>query len=262
MKLAQLALLASVLLLTGLAHADDPYTGRMDRESSPQAMLPRDDADILWDISHGPIYGYEPADQFFGLVQVLEGEGFTVATTEVGVLGEDLTQYGVLVICLGSSHEVPYSLEEVAAIQDFVAAGGGLLVMGDNPDTPNENIEPITTSFGIHCGVAEIMEPVLTDFIAHEIFAGVEAVQLGAAGELGVDPPAVAAAFSDSGQPAIALTDPCGVIVTGDINWADNSLLGMGDNAQLAVNIFQYLAACGGVATADRSWSHLKALYR
>ncbi len=259
--------LAAVLLLvvTGMATAEiDPTTG-LPPKSSAFVPLPHGlGTNVLWDLTHGVFLSYEPSGLYSDLVTLLAANGFNVTTTAAGINNIDLSPYEVLVICLGSNWDSPYTAPEVAAVQAFIGAGKGVLVMGDNTDTPNGNINPITQAFGTTCGISYLQPPDLffSNFIVHPIFTGVGSIYYRAGGELDGVAPSVEAAFTTEGYPTITVLDPCGMVVTGDINFCDNVYFANADNRLFALNVFRWLA--GGCATPveNTTWGALKAFYR
>jgi hypothetical protein len=233
----------------------------------PEVPLPSgaQNHQVLWDLTHGVYLQYEPTGYYSDLVAVLAANGFQVTTTTAGVDNVDLSQYDVLVICLGSAWNSAYTDSEVAAIETFVANGGGLLIMGDNASsTPNHNINPVAQAFGTTCGVTDISptDVCITDFMTHEIFNGVTTICYVAAGELAAQAPSVEAAWAPNGQVALTLVDPCKVVVTGDVNFCANGNLGIEDNQTFVLNVFQCLAEPGPVAQKKMSWGRVKAIYR
>ena len=199
---------------------------------------------VLWDLSHGVYHPYDPSGEFSSLVSLLSGKGYTVNTADAGILNIDLNQYGVLVICLGSAWNSAYSTDEVAAINSFVQNGGGLLVMGDNTECPNENINPVAQAFGTTCGLSNLYPSDLNvnDLTPHPIFDGVSEFFMRAAGEVRGVPPSEEVAWTDSKGTITVTTLGSGrVVVTGDFNFFGNDYIFYVDNQLLAENIFDWL---------------------
>ena len=99
---------------------------------------------VLWDLTHGVYFTYEPTGDYSELVAMLASNAYVVSTTAAGIDNVDLAPYDIIVICLGSAWDSPYTASEVTAIQSFVARGKGVFVMAENANTPNANIQPIT----------------------------------------------------------------------------------------------------------------------
>lgn len=197
---------------------------------------------VLWDLTHGIHSAYDPSGEFSSLVSLLSGKGYTVNTADAGILNIDLNQYGVLVICLGSAWNSAYTTDEVAAINSFVQNGGGLLVMGENPNCPNENINPVAQAFGTKCGLSDLSYLNVTDLTPHPIFDGVSDFFMVAAGEVRGVPPSEEVARTDSKGTITVTTLGSGrVVVTGDFNFFENDYISYADNQLLAENIFDWL---------------------
>jgi hypothetical protein len=135
--------------------------------------------------------------------------------------------------------------------------------MGDNTDCPNGNINPITEAYGTTCGVSFLMPYDLqfSNHIIHPIFAGVDTVMYRAAGEVAGTAPSVAAAYTVEHRPTVTVLQDCGLVVTGDSNFADNQYIVRNDNRTFALNIFRWLS--GGCPTPVRpsTWGSLKSRY-
>jgi hypothetical protein len=258
------ALAMLVLLVRSSAAVMDPTTG-LDRTPSSGATRPQTaTAAVLWDLTHGVLLDYQPSGVYTSLVALLGSNGIGVATTAAGVDHIDLSAYGALVISVGSSWNSSYTASEVAAIKNFVGSGRGLLVMGDNTDTHNNNINPVSNSFGTTCGIS-YLEPddlFFSNHIQHPIFAGVTSIYYRAAGELAGVSPSVQAAFTDGGAPTVTTVNPCGVVVTGDVNFCDNNYIGLANNRQFALNIFQWLLTGCATPVQHTSWGHIQVIYR
>ena len=241
----------------------DPTTG-LPLTDFEAGIGPYDSGPILWDLSHGVISNYTPAGRYSVLAGLLASSGSNITITDQGIQNVDLTQYCVLVICVGSAWGSAYTSGEVADIVAYVNQGGGLLVMADNPDTPAElNLNPVTQAFGTSVAVSLPVpfDLVFTNLAAHEIFAGVNEVTFQAAGELVGVVPSVEAAWTSLDEAMITVFNPHSVVVTGDINFADNNYINQYDNQALIMNIFDWLCT-GAVGTEDRNWGDVKALYR
>ena len=269
--LVVIALLVSMPLYAddGLGVMDDTIditTGLPPREIVT-TQLPDNDPiyDVLWDLTHGVVFGYEPASFYSDVVGMLAANGYVTTTTDAGIHNIDLSSYEIIVIALGSAWYSVYTAAEVQAVQDFVAAGGGVLVMSENTDCPNENINPITQAFGVTCGVSfpNPLDLFFTDFAAHQIFDGVTTVYFRAAGELSASAPGIPLAWTDAGEEMIASVEPCRMLVTGDANFCDNDCMATGgaQNEQFILNIFECLAT-GTSPVEDSTWGTIKALYR
>jgi hypothetical protein len=264
--LAVLALLVSMPL-----HADDPINNTTDAATGLPPVhggttpLPDNDPvyNVLWDLTHGVYLNYQPTGDYSDVVGLLAANGYVTTTTAAGVDNIDLSPYDIIVIGVLSNWNSAYSASEVAAIQDFMAGGGGVLVMGENDGCPNGNVNPVTQAFGVTCGLSTITpyDLYFTDFVAHQIFDGVTTVYYRAAGRLSASGPGIPLAWTDAGDEVIASVEPCQMIVTGDGNFCDDVYLGYADNQQFVLNVFDCLAT-GESPVEDSTWGVVKALYR
>jgi hypothetical protein len=201
---------------------------------------------ILWDTSHGVYQNYVPDGAYTDpLVNDLTAIGFTVTTTSQGVLTDDPGAYKVLVLGLGSSWTSAYTPDEVARITSFVSSGGGLLLMGDSPNCPNANLQPVATAFGITLGVS-VWGDVASNLAPSPIFDGIAAIQLQRAGEIastGILP--IVATGDISGKPIVAAGSYGAghVVVFGDIDYWDTYNFPDETSRLFATNTFNYLAS-------------------
>lgn len=241
----------------------DPTTG-LSLTDFEAGIGPYDSGPVLWDITHGVVDSYEPSGRFSALAGLLASSGSNITVTDQGIQNIDLSQYCVLVLCLGSAYMSPYTSGEAADIVAYVNQGGGLLVLADNSDTPSAaNLNPVTQAFGTSNAVSLPMpyDLSITNFAAHEIFAGVNEAHFRAAGELQGVAPSVETAWTSNGEAMITVVNPHSVVITGDINFADNTYIGNVDNQTLILNIFDWLCT-GTVATEANRWGDVKAMFR
>jgi hypothetical protein len=214
---------------------------------------------VLWDTSHGvfvsPSYpddGYQPSGYYQELVNHLGSNGFTVETTSEGFTSENLAAHDVAVVCVGSAADSAYTAQEVTYLTEFVAAGGGLLIMGDQQRLRlNENVQPVASAFDITLGVSELFAGALlvTDLATHSTFDGVSEVYMYAPGELSASEPASEIAWDADKKAVIAsaLYGEGRVVALGDINlWSwvaeGEQNFYQADNPQFSVSTFTYLA--------------------
>ena len=248
----------NVDLTTGLPAVAAPHTLPPDKPTGVGSCA------ILWDLTHGVYLFYDPAGYYSQLTDLLATQGISVTTTAAGLDHIDLSPYNVVVIDLASSFDSPYTPSEVAAIQSFQAHGGGLLIMGDNDQTPNININPVAMAFGTTCGLSSIQPSDLyvNNFIAHTIFSGISTINMEAAGALRVSPPSVAAAFEPGGMPVVSVVDLPRTVITGDVDLWTDGFITIVDNQRFALNVFHWLCEAGATPARPSSWGKLKTLYR
>ena len=203
---------------------------------------------VLWDLSHGVYYRYDPFPETAH--DEMEAEmanlGFALSTTSAGFAEAALDGYDVLVVSAMTTWDSVYSTSEVEAIASFVASGGGLLVQGEWPNvaTQNDHVQPVSGRFGITVGGNEIRPNPISVPVdsAHRIFDAVSAIEFRGAGELQVEPPAEAV-LSAGGQPIIAtaLVGEGRVVVIGDTMWL-NTTIDNDDNRTFLGSLLRWLA--------------------
>jgi hypothetical protein len=256
--------MVAVFLVPATAIAETDMMTGLEAVAQNPGDLPDGDRQytLLWDLTHGVYLGYEPADYYSQLVTLLAANDITTETTEAGIDNIDLSAYDILVINVASAANYGYGQSEVDAAVAFVENGGGLFIMGDNENVWNDFINPISEAFGTTCGVAGA-DDLINNFIDHEIFTGVQAISGAANGMLLVNPPSEEAAWDPAGRPLIALVESCaGVIITGDVNFCDNSYIANNDNQQFSLNAFLWLAESDDpTPVTEGTWGAVKALY-
>jgi hypothetical protein len=220
---------------------------------------------VLWSLGHGPYADYTPSGWYSDLVDALEYRDIVSYETTYSLEYVYLDAYDVIVIGTVLAWDSAYTPAELAAVQDFVDAGGALLVLGDNSDTPNEHINPITEAYDVTCQVTG-SEPGsdITDVESHAVFAGVSEISLVGPGSLFVSAPGETLARASGGEAVVGLSGAGGVIVIGDCNFCENDYMGLADNEAFILNVFEYLAdyETGIPDGQSTSWGRVKAGYR
>jgi len=186
---------------------------------------------VLWDQGHmcWDSYNYD----YF--IDELEYLGYIVDTTTELLNNTDLPMYSVLVL---GAPETSFTVEEQAAIQQYVIDGGGLLAFSGN--TPS-NLNSITSFAGIEW-LGASTECNTTDIIPHDVTEGVDSVYFYyPTGILNATAPAVSLVNDTSMNTLVAVSEiGLGrVVAIGDpavlyhytgldiILWADNLILGI-----------------------------------
>ena len=254
-----LVLAALVLCADSTARGQAPAVAApVDPAARPHAV------EVLWDITHGVYSGYQPSVNYLQLSTLLGDRGYSVTTTAAGVDNIDLSPYSILVVCLASAWDTPYTASEVAAVLDFMAQGKGVLVLADGGGTPVQNIHPITNEVGVTCGFPISNDDLdVSDFEPHPIFTGIGTFYMRAAGWLQVDTPSVVLAREPGGLPVVAARPDCRMIVVGDVNFCENNYIASADNQQFAINLFDALETSDcSVRVHPTTWGGFKAIYR
>jgi len=226
---------------------------------------------VLWDTYHGILLGYSPSNYYSNLKAALEGRGYILDENNAGVLNRDLAAYEGIVVNLGSAWNSAYSAAEADAIEEFVADGGGLIIMGDNTGCPNGNINPVAQRFGTTAGVGSISST-LSDLEAHLIFDNVSSIYFAAGGALSATAPSRVVARDSSARAGVNVVNYGAgkVVVTGDVNvWAQylNALVKQdatnrdakeaaagiqtADNMAFAMNTFDWITSLRGTILWD-----------
>jgi hypothetical protein len=209
---------------------------------------------ILWDTHHGVLNDYTPSGQYAGLAANLRAIGYTVNTNDAGVADIDLSAYDVVVACLTSAWDSAYTADEVDDLEAFVTAGGGLLILSEQPGTPGAatpgpptaNLALLAAAFGVSTGISSLGSNDVTAFARHTVTQGLDSLKLSGGGALNVDSPASAIAWSDAAKTKIvaaaARIGPGRVAVIGDVNLFDSARLPLAGNVKCAMNLFVWLA--------------------
>jgi hypothetical protein len=244
-----LALVAAVVAVaaapTLTAQDVDQLTGQPPQPPNQIVLEPVSEMpgaqDIIWDLTHGVYLNYEPSGDFAPLVTVLQASGYTVTTTNTGIDTIDLSPYQIMVLCVASTADSAYTPAEVAVIQNFVQAGGGLFLMGDNPASWPQNIDPVAQAFGVTTGQSDSVAP-FTDFDPHPVTTGVSELSPIAAGNLAVTPPSTTIGRDGTAQPLLTVAEVLSgkVVIFGDVNTCSTRIT-LADNQLFCENVFGWL---------------------
>ena len=208
--------------------------------------------------SPAPLHSYAETGGLFG--DILADWGFTVEANEDQDLDAvDLGQYDALVLSvLWSCHGAGYSAGEVAAIADYVAGGGGLLLLYETPGFSEDNLEPVSSLYGVT--LTDWGTNQITPVIAHPVTANVDYVNLTGPGSLTVASPSEPALVDQITRPVVAVHASRRVVTVADVDWV------LAGNAQprsraLLVNVIRWLAGTPTAVETATSWSAVKALF-
>ena len=116
--------------------------------------------EILWDVAHGPrqssqIAGgsYRPSSIFGNLANDLENQNWSIAE---GSIDELPGEYDLIVVAADSFAGNAIGDAEIKNIQEFVRAGGGLIILSDINGTNNNHIKALAQAFGVSTGLIGI----------------------------------------------------------------------------------------------------------
>jgi hypothetical protein len=181
---------------------------------------------------------------FSEIVNDIESLGFTVETNTDPITPSTLSGYAVLVV---PNPQEDFTIDELNAIHNFVAGGGGLWVIGD--ERQEDVLASLTGFAGInwtdaaHDGVCE-------EIIPHEVTQGVTTVEIDySVAQIIIDSPdAMAVVNLEAGALTMcAVSEPTGysgrVAGFADEDTMDDKSINLGDNLLLAENIILWLAA-------------------
>lgn len=203
---------------------------------------------VLWDQTHGIYLDYRLNGWFSILRDTLIARGYALDTTVAGVNNIDLSPYRIIVICLGSAWNSPYSSAEADSLVSFVNRGGSLVVMGDNTGCPNPNLTPVLSRFNMSAGLGspgDCITSTTANPVYTPIFVGVSSACGTATGTIGASSPSEVIAWS-SGDPLMAgrcESNKGGVLLVGDINFWDNTYIYNHNNMTLMKNVFAWLSS-------------------
>lgn len=205
---------------------------------------------ILWDSHHGiysSFYTLQTAFTRFDLH--LTGLGYSVVQSDVGVLGQDLSAFDAIIVSALSAAHSAYSPAEIAAIQAFVQAGGGLLLMGENSEIPSVGVNSIGAAFGMTLNTNKVFpsDTLVTNLTQHDMFQGIQTVYMRYGGEIQVGPGAAVVGMTATNQAMIASGTAGRVIGLGDSNLFDDTFFLNNDNPAYVTKLFEYLV--GGCVT-------------
>ncbi|MAE69077.1 MAG: hypothetical protein CME06_01265 [Gemmatimonadetes bacterium] len=118
---------------------------------------------VLWIQCNGILSNYSIDDRYselrdFILARGAQLDSFDAGDVDAGVLAG----YRVVIVSLAANWDETFTAAEAAAFESYVSGGGGLYLWGDNPNTPNENIQPIGDHFGLTFGSVFVQDDCFT----------------------------------------------------------------------------------------------------
>ncbi len=236
-------------------NTDEPPQGPMIVDAVDW-LCPRPKARVVFDYTHFPYYGIDDGDpsgigseRYADLRDALVERTYTVdkllPSAEGNLTYENLAPYDVLII---NTPEWNFTAAEVAAVQNWVADGGGLILLGDlsavfGPENQNMNylLSPFDMSlseldynvFGFTTSDSE-MHPTLEDVTSTHYEGGAYVNVTGAAYPLWYDGSNIVSAAQEYGMGRVFLA--------GDINFLGN-YIGNNDNQQYGINLVNWISS-------------------
>jgi thermitase len=191
---------------------------------------------VLWDDVHD---GDDDSltGNYLSLYQLLSSSGFVVDELTSGTINSGvLAPYDILVLI---DPEYDFSSSEISDIHDWMTSGGALIVIPDTgyPATLNT----IMASYGVQLTGLDTSYDTTTNIAAHPITQNVGSIYYDRAWQLAVSSPSEALAWTLEYYAFLSATTGGEVVVISDSNIMDNYGLGVADNTQLMLNIFNWI---------------------
>jgi hypothetical protein len=236
-------------------------------------LAPRPKGHIAFDYAHHPRLGvdsFDPDTMIPGYYSEMRNlwvsQDYTFdklyPTEEVNLTSNRLSMYDIIVLVSPDSN---YTSSEVTALQEFVANGGSLLIMGDNAAQfakANDQFNRILQPFDMYLNIEGYLPATTTYTHDHEepilerTNGGLRAAASGYINFTGND----AIPLWTNGIDTIVALQQLGhgrVVVSADMNWASNNFIGDDDNTQFLINIANWLSATSAqiLLYVDEPWS-------
>ncbi len=162
---------------------------------------------ILFDASHDTEDFDTIDDNYADFADEVRAMGYGMDELQTGPLTPAaLSGYCALVL---ADPEIAFTEDEVQAVHDFVEAGGGLFVLGEGGDKPeNNNCNPILEPFGMRLDQDYIYDgtdnylgisfcPLIHEFADHPVTAGLTELWYAVGASIDVDAPAEKLGWGD-----------------------------------------------------------------
>ena len=215
------------------------YIEEPSGEVAPPVIPGLDNAELLWDDTHDTD-GDDLYVNYSTLAGMMPGFGINATQIATGPLTANLLAgYDILVLI---DAESAYSTQELTDIQNWIAGGGKLLMIGEhwgafNPTANNQVLAPYNIQFIDVAGTSGAI-----NFSAHPVTAGLNQISWAAGDALSANAPASSLAWDASGNNGIAVnSNGVVVLVLCDSNMMDNTYIVNNDNIQCMQNVFNYL---------------------
>ena len=221
---------------------------RVNIPAARQNLTPQSSTvNILWDDTHDND-GDDLFGNYFSFYDHLIGAGYNVVQLEVGagpITSTTLSGYDIFVVV---DPDLDFLTSEIDAVHDFVAQGGGLLIVGEPPQFNSQpTLDAILAPYGVQFTGGDFDDPAIGTFASHLITDGIQSVELGRHSSLNLSPPALALGFTNSGELVLGATEATGkVVVIADSSVMHNDWLPRADNLALMDNIFSWVITVGG----------------
>ncbi len=143
-----------------------------------------------------------------------------------------------------------FTASEVSAVADWIAAGGSLLVLGDNSGLTqqNANINYLLSPYNLRMNMTvSPAGPNFTVFQKHAICEGLSSIATSSPGAVNLTSPAYPIVGDIHGNTIVAgqIHGQGRILLQSDLNVFDHALISSGSNRQYSVNIINWLASGG-----------------
>jgi len=219
-------------------------------------LTPRPKGRILYDLTHEPFYGVDSWDISYVQESIthIDMRGFLVNRSYTfdklyppsTLSSENLEGYDILVVC---DPNLNFTASEVAAITDWVNAGGSILGIADHTLSRNQNMNYLLSNMDIGLNHTVTGTNALVPSGAHVTHEGCTTMGCLAPGAVGTAGSAFSIWEDAVGVPVIG-GDQYGngrIILIADGAVMRDGRIGFYDNAQALINFVNWLSA----ATAD-----------
>jgi hypothetical protein len=208
--------------------------------------------DILWDRSNGQA----TTSSWTTMVADLTARGATVTMSTDPITPALLSGYDVL-WCIDTGSTADFDAAELAALTDWLAAGGGILMEGDNTSSIEMyNALLAAANAGIVCSLDDNATGTTTNIHPHATTEGVTGIFITAAvASIGsVVPPAGRLVDDINGRPNTAFSQVGAgrIVVTAD-ELFQNSRMGTASNQLFGNQVFDWLATPVFLAVSPES---------
>ncbi len=245
-----------------LNHEEIPELDQLIRDSVDW-LTPRPKAKIAFDMSHKPHASIDTWDtysttpgKYSTMRDLFVGSGYTVDKLYGVPSGDNFTierlsKYDML-ICVAPN--LNYTSGEVVAVENWVANGGSLLAVSDNPTIffteKAKRMNYLTNPYGMVVIPGSMMNTIFTDFVKHPTTEGVSDINFPNYGYINITGSAELIWSKDPHTNIVVASNEHGegrVVYTSDLDWFQESYIGNSDNEQFILNLANWLSA----ATAD-----------
>ncbi|MBU1650835.1 T9SS type A sorting domain-containing protein, partial [bacterium] len=204
-----------------------------------------DETNLLWEDIHDTD-GDDLMGNYSDCYNLMVSLGYNPTQVSTGTLNATLLAgYDVLVLV---DEETAYAPDEITAVQDWVANGGKLLMIGEwasafNMVSNNLMLQPYGMQF-----ISVTPNTSGAEFFAtHPVTTGLNVISWAAGPAITYNAPAEGLAWDNLQQYGVTINESGPIVlVIGDSNLMQNTYMINDDNLQFMTNVFNYLATSAG----------------